>query len=161
MHCTRHNCSTRNGLVVPGQHGTDPDTGLPTCWKCGDYLSEAPLPLRHRMGPPAPAPVYPEPAPYPEPALARLLNAGHPPPPEKPRPFRPRVEPWEGSWGRVGDNGWGLRIYMPDNDHRDDDPEEGQKIRVTTRKGRVSLYRLGPLLTKTRTTYTFAAPPRD
>lgn len=106
-------------------HGTDPDTGLPTCTNCGDVLSAQPLPLRHTLA---------------SASTAKL--------------------PWEGSWGRVGDE-WGLRIYMPDNDHREDDPEEGHEIRVTTRKGRVALMKLGPLLASTRTTYTFAAPPRS
>jgi hypothetical protein len=124
MHCTRRDCSDRNQLVT--DHGTAPDTGLPLCFNCGDYLSARALPLRHTLAGGAP-------------------GSG---------------EPWEGSWGRVGDE-WGLRVYMPDNDHREDDPEEGHEIRVTTRKGRVSVMKLGPLLASTRSTRTFAAPPRD
>jgi len=124
MHCTRRDCSDRNQLVT--DPGTDPGTGLPICWNCGDYLSAQPLPLRHTLAGGAP-------------------GSG---------------DPWEGSWGRVGDE-WGLRVYLPDNDHREDDPEEGHEIRVTTRKGRVSVMKLGPLLASTRTTLSFAAPPRD
>ena len=69
-------------------------------------------------------------------------------------------EPWEGSWGRIGDE-WGLRIFMPDNDHRDDSPERGHEVRVTTRKGRVAVMKLGPLVTSTRTAYVFEAPTRS
>ena len=126
MHCTRHDCRDRDRLVT--DHGTDPDTGLPTCWKCGDYLSARALPLRHTLAGGAP-------------------GSG---------------EPWEGSWGRInGEGPWCLRVYMPDNDHRNGWPVEGDEIRVTTRKGRVALMKLGDQIGKTRTTLSFAAPPRD
>ena len=70
-------------------------------------------------------------------------------------------EPWEGYWGRVNGKGeWCLQVYMPDNDHRDGWPDEGDEIRVTTRSGRVAVMKLGRQIGKTRTTLSFEAPPR-
>ena len=71
----------------------------------------------------------------------------------------PSPEPWEGSWTRDGE-AWAIRLWMPDNDHRDDEPEEGHKVRITTRSGKVQVVRLGRLLDVTRRSITFAAPER-
>lgn len=132
MHCTRHDCSDRQKLVT--DHGISQE-GLPTCRNCGDYLSDRPLALGF------------EPAIDP---LASLFRAG---------PYLTEQKPWVGSWGRLPDGQWGLRVYLPDN-HRDGSPSEGDKVIVSTRSGKVSAMKLGALVTSTRTTFMFAAPPR-
>ena len=68
-------------------------------------------------------------------------------------------EPWEGSWTKAGDT-WAIRLWMPDNDHREDDPKEGHKVRITTRAGKVQVVRLGAFLDNDRRSITFAAPER-
>lgn len=68
-------------------------------------------------------------------------------------------EPWEGSWAKDGGS-WVIRLWMPDNDHREDEPEEGHEVRITTRAGKVQVVRLGRLLDRNRRSITFAAPER-
>lgn len=72
---------------------------------------------------------------------------------------RGELEPWEGRWVKDGDT-WAIRLWMPDNDHRDDDPEEGHKVRITTRAGKVQIVRLGACLDTNRRSITFAAPEK-
>jgi hypothetical protein len=72
---------------------------------------------------------------------------------------RGEPEPWEGSWTKAGD-AWAIRLWMPDNDHREDDPKEGHKVRITTRSGKVQVVRLGAFLDNDRRSITFAAPER-
>ena len=67
--------------------------------------------------------------------------------------------PWKGSWTRDGD-GWVIRLWMPDNDHREDEPAPGHRVRITTRAGKVQVLRLGERLDETRKAITFAGPPR-
>ena len=115
---------------------TDPDTGIDHCRVCGDWLVEA-GPGRGR----SPSRSFTDP--LPEATPGRAIH-------------------WQGSWTRLPDGEtWGLRIYLPDNPARDDLPEEGQKVMVYTKKGRVSLMELGPLVDQTEHVWRFAAPDRD
>jgi len=75
------------------------------------------------------------------------------------RRARGEQPPWEGSWAKDG-GGWAIRLWMPDNDHREEEPQEGDPVRITTRSGKVQVVKLGRLLDTNRKSMTFAAPAR-
>ena len=68
--------------------------------------------------------------------------------------------PWEGSWAKDGGGGWAIRLWMPDNDHREGEPREGDKVRITTKAGKVQALRLGERLGSSRRSATFNGPPK-
>ena len=68
--------------------------------------------------------------------------------------------PWKGSWAKDGGGGWAIRLWMPDNDHREGEPREGDKVRITTKAGKVQALRLGERLGSSRRSMLFAAPAR-
>ena len=46
-------------------------------------------------------------------------------------------DPWKGSFTRLADGEFGVKLWMPDQPPFISDPTEGHRVQVTTRKGRV------------------------
>ena len=52
-------------------------------------------------------------------------------------------DPWKGSFTRLADGEFGVKLWMPDQPDFDSKPAEGDFVRVTSRKGRVFEMYLG------------------
>jgi len=96
----------------------DAKFGLDYCRDCG-AISGFPYEGQQQVSTPRPAPVAtPKPAPQPEPVPDEFHS-------------------WQGSFTRLSDGEFGIKLWMPDQPDFDSDPARGDFVRVTTRKGRV------------------------
>jgi len=100
----------------------DAKLGLDYCRHCG-AISGFPYGGQQQVSTPEPAPV------------ARL---------EPVAPEQDGVEDaWKGSFTRLSDDEFGVKLWMPDQPDFDSDPAKGDFVRVTSRKGRVFEMYLG------------------
>lgn len=100
----------------------DAKLGLDYCTNCG-AISGFPYEGQQQVSTPKPAPV------------ARL---------EPVVPEQDGVEDaWKGSFTRLSDDEFGVKLWMPDQPRFNSDPAEGDLVHVTSRKGRVSKMFLG------------------
>ena len=96
----------------------DAKLGLDYCRDCG-AISGFPYEGQQQVSTPRPAPVAtPKPAPQPEPVPDEFHS-------------------WQGSFTRLADGEFGVKLWMPDQPDFDSDPAKGDFVRVTSRKGRV------------------------
>ena len=104
-----HNCGST-------EFARDAKLGLDYCRHCG-AISGFPYGGQQQVSTPKPAPV------------ARL---------EPVAPEQDGVEDaWKGSFTRLSDDEFGVKLWMPDQPDFNSDPAEGDLVQVTTRKGRV------------------------
>ena len=106
----------------------DAKLGLDYCRHCGaisGFLYEGPQQVSTPKPQPKPAPAAtPKPAPQPEPVPDEFHS-------------------WQGSFTRLTDGEFGVKLWMPDQPDFDSDPAEGDFVRVKSRKGRVFEMYLG------------------
>jgi len=117
--------------------GHDPHTQLDYCRNCGTISGypwgEGAPRGEVRAAPPAPARA---------PAQVPTPTSGEPP-------------MWEGSFSRLDDGSYGIKLWMPDQPDFDADPSEGDLVRVTKRNGSSTRLTLGKFVRSNRRAVIF------
>ena len=62
---------------------------------------------------------------------------------------------WEGSFSRLDDGSYGIKLWMPDQTITDADPSEGDLVRVTKRNGSSTRLTLGKFVRSNRRAVIF------
>ena len=81
-------------------------------------------------------------------AISGFLYEGQQPvstpkPAPQPEPVPDEFHSWQGSFTKLADGEFGVKLWMPDQPDFDSKPAEGDFVRVTSRKGRVFEMYLG------------------
>jgi len=116
-----HNCGST-------EFARDAKLGLDYCRHCG-AISGFPYEGQQQVSTPVSTP-KPAPAAMPKPA-------------PQPEPVPDEFHAWQGSFTRLSDEEFGVKLWMPDQPDFDSKPAEGDFVRVTSRKGRVFEMYLG------------------
>lgn len=117
--------------------GHDPHTQLDYCRSCGAISGypwgEGAPRSEVRAAPPAPARA----------------------PTQVPTPKSDEPPMWEGSFSRLDDGSYGIKLWMPDQPDFDVDPSEGDLVRVTKRNGTSTRLTLGKFVKSNRRAVIF------